>query len=209
MSTSLNAPNVADNQVYSGIVPVNNQTPQPTGKNLPKRKLRIRGAGPIGYVMEEARGLANLLGGGAGGNAGGATGAAGGGATKALAATGKLTVQNSGQTGPASFTVQMNPVGMQAFVCRAAQHASNGMIMMVNVLPQGSNQKRQSSDQQLNQAFQSYLQQGSQTKTQVPTANPGTGGALDAVAQSVVRSQTSRNNNAPTGAQQGVTGGTN
>jgi hypothetical protein len=136
MSTSLSQPNVADNQVYSGIIPVDNTTPNPPGKNLPRRKLRIRGAGPIGYVEEEEkRGLAGLLQGANGNKAN-------------TANNGPLTVQNSGKQGPATFTVQMNNVGMQAFVCPAAQHAANGMIMMINVLPSGSasnKEKRASS----------------------------------------------------------------
>lgn len=132
MSTSLSQPNVADNEVYSGIIPVDNTTPTPPGKTLPRRKLMIRSAGPIGYVVEEERGLLAALQGAAAGNAN----------------NGPITVQNSGQQGPATFTVQMNNVGMQAFVCPAAQHAANGMIMMVNVLPAGSasnKEKREAS----------------------------------------------------------------
>lgn len=132
MSTSLSQPNVADNQVYSGIIPVDNTTPTPPGKTLPRAKLRIRGAGPIGYVEDEKRGLLGVLQGANGNNAN----------------NGPITVQNSGQQGPATFTVQMNNVGMQAFVCPAAQHAANGMIMMINVLPAGSasnKEKREAS----------------------------------------------------------------
>ncbi|KAF2230864.1 hypothetical protein EV356DRAFT_323161 [Viridothelium virens] len=193
MSTSLSQPNVADNQVYSGIIPVDNTTPTPPGKKLPKNKLRIRGAGPIGYVQEEnveeeKRGLAALLGGGANGN-----NAKNGNNGNAKANNGQLTVQNSGQQGVATFSVQMNTVGMQAFVCPAAQHAANGMIMMVNVLPAAgaapTKEKRQSSDAQLQQALTNYLAVGQKQKTVVPTAQPGTGGQLNAVAASVAQTQ--------------------
>ena len=145
MSTSLSQPNVADNQVFSGIIPVDNTTPTPTGKKLPKRSLRIRGAGPMGYVEEEKRGLADLL----SGNRGNNNNNNNNGNNANNANNGQLTVQNSGQQGTATFSVQMNTVGMQAFVCSAAQHAANGMIMMVNVLPAGNTaltkEKRQSS----------------------------------------------------------------
>ncbi|KAI9653068.1 MAG: hypothetical protein M1821_007719 [Bathelium mastoideum] len=185
MSTSLSQPNVADNQVYSGIIPVDNTTPTPPGKKLPKRSLKIRGVGPFGYSEEEKRGLLGLLQGANGNNANNANGAK-------KANNGQLTVQNSGQQGPATFTVQMNTVGMQAFVCPAAQHAANGMIMMVNVLPAGgatTKEKRQSSDAQLQQALTNYLAVGQKTKTVVPTTQPGTGGQLNAVAATVAQTQ--------------------
>lgn len=187
MSTSLSQPNVADNQVYSGIIPVDNTTPSPPGKKLPRRKLRIRGVGPMGFVEEEKRGLLGLLQ-GANGNV----------------KKGQLTVQNSGQQGPATFTVQMNKVGMQAFVCPAAQHAANGMIMMVNVLPSGSasnKEKRASSDAQLQQALTNYLDVGQKTRTVVPTTQPGTGGQLNAVGASVAKAQ--RKNGQPDNNTQG------
>ena len=148
MSTSLSQPNVADNQVYSGIIPVDNTTPTPPGKKLPKRGLKIRGTGPIGYVEEEKRGLLDLLNGNKG-NKGSNANNGNNANNNNNANNGQLTVQNSGQQGPATFSVQMNAVGMQAFVCPAAQHAANGMIMMVNVLPAAgtaaNKEKRQSS----------------------------------------------------------------
>ncbi|KAI9711324.1 MAG: hypothetical protein M1820_002311 [Bogoriella megaspora] len=208
MSTSLSQPNVADNNVFSGIIPVDNTTPTPTGTKLPKGgKLKIRGTGAFGFFEEEKRGLADLLGGGRGNN--GNNGNNANNANNANANNnnnnnnGQLTVQNSGQTGPATFTVQMTQVGMQAFVCSAAQHAANGMIMMVNVLPAGTNkEKRQSSSASLQQALTNYLAVGQKTKTVVPSAQPGTGGQLNAVAASVA--QTQKKNGKPNANSQGI-----
>jgi hypothetical protein len=44
-------------------------------------------------------------------------------------------------------------------------------------------------DDQLQQALTSYLAVGQNTKTVVPTAQPGTGGQLDAVGASVAQAQ--------------------
>ena len=139
MSTSLTQPNIADNQVYSGIIPVDNTTPNPPGKKLPKRSLSIRGPRVLGHE-EEKRDLLDLL------NA--AKGAAGNAAGGNNNGNGPITVANSGKAGagPATFTVQMNTVGMQAFVCPAAQHAANGMIMMVLVNPAGTAPTKRATD---------------------------------------------------------------
>lgn len=60
-------------------------------------------------------------------------------------------------------------------------------------------------DAQLQQALTDYLEVGQKTKTVVPTAQPGTGGQLNAVGASVAESQLK--NGQPDKKSQGQTAG--